>query len=98
MSSLFDLSTLSERLRAYARQADMPAPAGRLLEQALMRGEIARGDVADILGLSERQARRVLGRLIQDGLLASDTPKTAVSLRFPTRSLETLFPRLWPEA
>jgi Fic family protein len=98
MSSLFDLSTLSERLRAYARQADMPAPAGRLLEQALMRGEIARGDVADILGLSERQARRILGRLIQDGLLASDTPKTAVSLRFPTRSLETLFPRLWPEA
>ena len=31
------------------------------------------------------------------GLLASDTPKGPVSLRFPADTLDTLFPRLFPE-
>jgi hypothetical protein len=33
---------------------------------------------------------------VEAGLLASATPKTAISLRFPDDSLETLFPRLYP--
>lgn len=31
------------------------------------------------------------------GLLASDTPKGPVSLRFPVVALDVLFPRLFPE-
>jgi hypothetical protein len=30
-------------------------------------------------------------------LLASETPKGPVSLRFPTDALEILFPRLYPQ-
>jgi hypothetical protein len=46
-------------------------------------------------GLRERSARRVLNDAIAEGLLASDSPKGAVSLRFPAAALETLFPRLF---
>lgn len=97
MSTLFDLGTLSKRLRIYVAQREALKPeASRLLEEALMRGEIERGETSRITGLPERSARRVLNDLTSDGLLASVTPKGPVSLRFPVHSLETLFPRLYP--
>jgi hypothetical protein len=38
----------------------------------------------------------VLNDVLKVGLLASETPKGAVSLRFPAEALEDLFPRLYP--
>jgi Fic family protein len=63
-----------------------------------MRGEFERGEIARITGLPERSARRVLKDVIAAGLLASDTPKGPVSLRFPADTLDVLFPRLFAEA
>jgi len=98
MSSLFDLDTLSRRLRNYVELNDSLKPeASRLLEEALIRGEFERGEIARITGLPERSARRVLSDVVSTGLLASDTPKGAVSLRFPVDALDVLFPRLFPE-
>lgn len=97
MSSLFDLGSLSHRLRAFVAQHGRLKPeATALLEETLIRGEIDRGEASRITGLPERSARRVLNDVVSDGLLASVTPKGPVSLRFPARSLETLFPRLYP--
>ncbi len=97
MSGLFDIDTLARRLRAYVEKHDSLKPeAARLLEEALIRGEFERGEVRRIAGLPERSARRVLGSVIEAGLLASDTEKGPVSLRFPDDALETLFPRLYP--
>ena len=67
------------------------------MQEALIRGEFERGDIARITGLPDRTARRFLGDVIGAGLLDSETPKTAVSLRFPTEALDVLFPRLFPE-
>lgn len=98
MGSLFDLDGLSERLRAYVqRQPRLKPQAANLLEEALVRGEFERGAIGRITGLAERTARRVLSDLIDLGLLASDTPKGNVSLRFPAHTLEDLFPRLYPQ-
>ena len=47
--------------------------------------------------MPDRSARRVLADVIDVGLLDSDTPKGPVSLRFPLDTLDTLFPRLFPE-
>lgn len=49
-------------------------------------------------GLAERTARNVLADLIKDGIVASDTPKSSVYLRFPVHAVDVLFPRLFPEA
>jgi Fic family protein len=98
MSGLFELDSLLQRLRTYVQRSPTlkPESAG-LLEEALIRGDFERGEIARITGLPERSARRVLNEVIQLGLLASDTPKGEVSLRFPAHALEDLFPRLYPQ-
>ncbi|HUN71371.1 MAG TPA: Fic family protein [Steroidobacteraceae bacterium] len=98
MKSLFELDTLAQRLRRHVERSDKLRPeAARLLEEALIRGEFERGEIARITGLPERTARRVLNDVTSAGLLASDTPKSAVTLRFPVETLDSLFPRLFPE-
>ena len=98
MSASFAIDTLAKRLRIYVDRNDQLKPeAVRLLEEALIRGEFERGEIARITGLPERTARRVLGAVLDTGLLASETDKGPVSLRFPEETLETLFPKLFPE-
>lgn len=98
MTGLFEIDTLARRLRIYVERHEKLKPeAARLLEEALIRSEFERGDISRITGLPERTARRVLNEVIATGLLASETPKSAVSLRFPVDALEILFPRLFPE-
>jgi Fic family protein len=99
MSSLFDLGNLGRRLQLYVDRNDHLKPeTARLLQEALIRGQFDRGEAPRITGLPERSARRVLNDAVTEGLLASATPKTPVSIRFPVTALETLFPRLYPEA
>jgi Fic family protein len=97
MGGLFALDTLVGRLKAYVDRRDLKPEAFSLLEQALQRGELPRGDAARVTGLKERSARDLLGALTQDGILASDTPKGPVSLRFSLDAIEILFPSLFPE-
>jgi Fic family protein len=99
MSSLFDLPNLTARLKLYvARSGRLRPEAFRLLEEAAIRGEFARGDADRITRLPERTARVVLGQVVDEGLLGSETPKGPVSLRFPSKSLDLLFPQLFPAA
>jgi Fic family protein len=99
MSDLFDLNTLARRLRTYVERSEKLKPeAARLLEEALIRGQFERGEASRITGLPERTARRVFNDVIACGLLASETTKGPVSLRFPADALEILFPRLFPDA
>jgi Fic family protein len=98
MSSLFEIEALARRLRTYvARSEKLKPETANILEEALTRGEVERGAIQRITGLPERTARRVLNDAIDAGLLASATPKTPVSLRFPEDALEVLFPRLYPQ-
>lgn len=98
VSELFELDNVIHRLREFvARHETLKPESARLLDETLVRGEIERGDASRITGLPERSARRVLNDLVNEGILASGSPKGPVSLRFPTSSLETLFPRLYPQ-
>lgn len=99
MSSLFDLPNLTARLKLYVERSGRLKPeAFPLLQEAALRGEFPRGDADRITRLPERTARIVLGQVIDEGLLDSETPKGPVSLRFPTKSLDLLFPQLFPAA
>ena len=99
MSGLFDLEKLGVRLHRYVeRNADLKPEANNLLQEALLRGEFDRGEAARIIGLPERTARRILNSVIGHGLLASETPKSPVSLRFTSKSLDDLFPSLYLES
>jgi Fic family protein len=97
-AGLFEIETLLDRLRKYVERSGRLRPeASRLLDEALIRGELERGEIARITGLPERTARRVLKDVVDAGLLASESPKGPLSLRFPADALDVLFPRLFPE-
>ena len=99
MSSLFKVDALARRLKMHVERSETLKPESTaLLDAAFNRGEIERGAAPGITGLPERTARRVLNGTIAAGLLASSTPKGPVSLRFPDEALETLFPKLYPQA
>lgn len=68
-----------------------------LLEQAVLFGIVPRGDVAHLIGISERQARRLVRPLADRGLLvgAKDAP---LRIAFPLGESERLFPHLWAPA
>jgi Fic family protein len=96
MQSLFDLDALAGRLRIYCERQGWGVDAFTVLERALISGELPRGDITRITGKKERSARLLLSALTDHGILASSTPKGAVSLRFPVSAVETLFPNLFP--
>lgn len=104
MGRLLDLDALLARVEAYAARraaggmgARLAPEAALLLREALLRGEFARGDAPRITGTSERTARRILGMLVHERLLLSDTPKGPVRLGFPVDVVGFYFPQLFPE-
>ena len=78
----------------WSSEGGLKREAARLLEDILVRGEVERGEPSRITGLPERSARRVPNEVESEGVGAFATPKGPISLRFPTHSVETLFPRL----
>ncbi len=101
MSSLFELNTVLRRISHYcerwATEEGVPVEARHVLCDVLLRGEIARGDVARLTGKPERTARRILASLLNHGLVVSDTAKGPIRAGFPAKCVGYYFPRLYPE-
>lgn len=97
MAEMFAFSTLEDRLHAYVEMRGIKPEAFYLLQHALQRGDLPRGDAARVTGMGERSARQTLRALLDAGILGSETPKGPVSLRFPLDAVEILFPSLFPQ-
>ncbi|MFU8858776.1 MAG: Fic family protein [Deferrisomatales bacterium] len=109
MGEMLRLDTLLDRVDGYVQGRALkvlpgPAPdapplkreASHMLQEVLLRGEMARGDVLRVSGMAERTGRDLLGQLLQEGLLVSDSPKGRVRLGIPTRVAGVWFPDLYP--
>jgi Fic family protein len=97
MAGLFEFNRLRERLRDHVvRTQQSGEEAALLVDEVFRRGSVPRGEAARITNRPERTARLVLSKLLTAGLLASQTPKGDVHLRFSSDSAEFLFPRLFP--
>ncbi|MFN7096577.1 MAG: Fic family protein [Gammaproteobacteria bacterium] len=100
MENLIEPTQLSRRIEIYVKEeiisGRLPKGAEHLLREALITGEIERGQASNITGYQERQARTILNALVSEKLLISDTPKSAVRLNFPISIVERWFPRLYP--
>ncbi len=97
MSGQLEFRSLSDRLRLLVEQSEgeLPTRSVPLLQTVLREGEVERGDVNQVMMVSERTGRRIVQQLIDRGLLASETPKGKLHLEFPQDCLEKLFPRLY---
>lgn len=101
MSELLDLDGLQKRIAGYVERQislkELTPEASYLLREALLRGEIPRGEAARITGRPERTARRILKSLLDKKLLSADTEKGPVRLSFSASVVGYYFPRLYPE-
>lgn len=82
-----------EEIRADA----LPPKSGNILEAVLYRGELPRGEVASLLGTSDRHARRVTSALINREVLISESSRASLRLAFPAKLASRWMPGLFPE-
>jgi Fic family protein len=79
------------------RSGLLPAKAGQILEAVLYRGEVPRGDAADVVGTGDRQARRVVSALIDRGVLTSESSRAPLRIAFPATLAARWMPGLFPQ-
>ncbi|MGH8679153.1 MAG: Fic family protein [Burkholderiales bacterium] len=75
----------------------LPPKSGAVLEALLYRGELPRGEAAAIVGTGERQARRVVSTLLEQGVLTSEGMRAPLRLAFPATLASRWMPGLFPE-
>jgi Fic family protein len=101
MEALVQPDRLRARILIWAEEETrvhaLPPKAGAVLEAALYRGHLPRGDVAGLLGTSDRQARRVVSALAKRGVLTSDSPRAALRIAFPAVLASRWLPGLFPD-
>jgi Fic family protein len=94
-----------ERLRArillwteeQVRLDKLPPKSGAVLEALLYRGELPRADAAGVVGTGERQARRVVSALLEQGVLISPSCRAPLRLAFPVTLALRWMLGLFPE-
>ena len=100
MQEFLDLDRMQNRITGYAERGeaakDLASGSGLVLREIFLRGQIPRGDVARIIGVSPRTAQTVTGRLLAAGLLISDSAKSPIRLGFPSIAAGSYFPNLFP--
>ncbi len=101
MERLVEPNRLRARILLWAeeeiRLGEIPERAGSVLEAVLFRGELPRGEVADVLGVSDRQARRVVAALTERRVLMSQGPRSPLHIAFPAELASRWMPGLFPE-
>ncbi|KIC27133.1 Fic family protein [Leisingera sp. ANG-M6] len=100
MEQLMQPQALRTRVEAWCQQE---IKAGRLLtgaetvmREALTLGKLERGSVHGLLGVSDRQARKVTAGLLAAGALASPTQRAPLQLNFPATLAGDWMPGLFP--
>src|SRR5262249_20462874 len=101
MESLMQPERLRTRILMWAEEETrlglLPPKAGIVLEALLYRGALPRGDVATLLGLTPRHARRIVSDLLKRGVLVSKGPRDPLYLAFPAALAARWLPGLFPE-
>ncbi len=105
MSKNLKMHSLHERIESYVRLSKeglfstkpLPKYSELLFKELLMVGEVPRGKVMDIIHTKDRTATTLIKALIQMDFLGSDTPKSAIRLKFNAHFASYIFPELIPQ-
>ena len=101
METLVQPERLRARILMWAEEevriGTLPQQAGAVLEAILYRGELGRGDAAQVTNTGDRQARRIVSDLFERGVLVSENPRAPLRLAFPAVLAARWLPGLFPE-
>lgn len=70
---------------------------GQVLEAILYRGELPKAALDDLLGVTERQSRRIVAPLAERGVFVSAGPREPYRLAFPAALAHRWMPGLFPD-
>ena len=100
MQELLALGGMLNRISGYGERREsakeLPHGSAAVLRELFLRGEIARGEAARIIGASPRTAQKVIRELLEQRLVASGSPKGPLRLGFPADAAGYYFPNLYP--
>lgn len=110
MSGMLNIDELLGRVDSYVRLRHEhllqdPRPdlyrglnleAAPVIKEVILHGELGRGEAARFTGLS-RKGRDIVGQLVKEKILVSDSPKGPVRLGLPVDMAVRLFPGLYPD-
>ncbi len=101
MESLVNPQGLRDRILIWAeeevRSGQLPPKSGVVLESVLYRGELPRGDITKLFGMSDRHARRLTSALLERGVLAAESIRAPLRLHFPITLATRWMPGLFPD-
>lgn len=101
MEGLVEPERLRTRILLWAeeevRLGALPAKAGSVLEALLYRGELPRGEVGTVLGITDRHARRIVAELMARQVLVSEGSRAPLRLAFPAALAARWMPGLFPD-
>ena len=101
MEGLVQPQRLRHRLLSWAKEemdlGQLPPKSEMILEAILYRGELPRSEAPQLLGVGERQARRLVSSLSGHGIVVSASPRAPLRLAFPATLAPRLMPGLFPE-
>ena len=101
MEDLMNPSGFTNRVSNWAigeiKAGKLPAKSDTVMRVAILQGKIARGEVAILLSVNERAARRVTSALIKCGALTSSSSRAPLSLAMPAKLAHHWMPGLFPE-
>jgi Fic family protein len=100
MQSLLEPRALRERILKWTLEevcaGALPEGSTEILEAVLRRGELDRSEMVAIAGGSEKAAWQPVAALAASGVVQSETPSSALQLRFPVRLATRFLPGLFP--
>jgi Fic family protein len=101
MEQLVQPDRLRARILVWAeeeiRLGNLPPKSGNILEAVLYRGELPRGDVAELVATGDRQARRIVSSLVAKDVLTAGSARAPLRLAFPAALAARWMPGLFPE-
>lgn len=101
MEELIQPERLRNRILMWAeeeiRMGNLPPKSTAVLEAALYRGTLPRGDIAGIVGAGDRQARRIVSSLSEYEVLTSESTRAPLRLAFPAKLAARWMPGLFPD-
>ncbi|WP_328184938.1 Fic family protein [Marinobacter sp. OP 3.4] len=106
ISGLLELQRLKQRIEAYIRARNdhrvvglsggLKEIAATILYSAFLNGSLPRSEAIELTGMHERNARRLLKQLKDDGLLSETSTRSPLRWEIPDHAAPFYFPQLAP--